>query len=92
MGHRIVKQPNGLFAVWSTKADGFLYVNCTKEELIKGLLEDSIEITRRSTEQWVEKELKNEKKLKSEYEEAMAFLKEVKYDEYLEILKDIKGG
>lgn len=35
MGHQIIKQPNGLFAVFSTIVDNFLVYNKTKEQLKK---------------------------------------------------------
>ena len=35
MGHQIIKQPNGLFAVWSTIVDDFVMVDATPEEIIE---------------------------------------------------------
>lgn len=35
MGHRIVKQDNGLWAVYSTVSDTILVVDCTQEELFE---------------------------------------------------------
>ncbi|WP_155722269.1 hypothetical protein [Leptospira weilii] len=32
MGRRIVKQPNGKFAMWSTYIDDFIQMGLTKEE------------------------------------------------------------
>lgn len=38
MGQQIVKQPNGLFAVWSSVVDDFTVVDCTRDELIEEFL------------------------------------------------------
>lgn len=35
MGHRIVKQPNGLYAIWSTVVDNFVMYNVTAEDIIR---------------------------------------------------------
>lgn len=34
MANRIVQQPNGLFAIWSTVVDDFTMIDCTPEEII----------------------------------------------------------
>jgi hypothetical protein len=43
MGRRIVKQPNGLYAVYSTVIDGFIITNSTKEELIEDFVQEKRE-------------------------------------------------
>ena len=34
MAHRIIKQPNGRYALWSTNVDNFLLTDATPEEII----------------------------------------------------------
>jgi hypothetical protein len=34
MGHQIVRQPNGFYAVWSTVVDNFILWDATPEEII----------------------------------------------------------
>lgn len=35
MGHRIIKQPNGKYAVFSTAENNFILTNVTVEEIIQ---------------------------------------------------------
>jgi hypothetical protein len=35
MGRQIIKQPNGLFAVWSSNVDDFIVLDQTEDELVK---------------------------------------------------------
>lgn len=35
MGHQIVKQPDGRYAIFSTIVDDWIYYNATKEDLIE---------------------------------------------------------
>lgn len=41
MGHQIVRQPNGNFAVWSSVVDDFIMWDCTVEELVNGYALDT---------------------------------------------------
>jgi hypothetical protein len=50
MGRRIEQQENGLYAVWSTIVDDYIWIDCTKAEVINVLLENEI---RRLREQWL---------------------------------------
>jgi len=34
MANQIIRQPNGLYAVWSTCVDNFTMVDCTPQEII----------------------------------------------------------
>lgn len=40
MKGQIIKQPNGKYCVFSSVVDDFIYVNATKQEIIKGMVED----------------------------------------------------
>jgi hypothetical protein len=52
MGRQIAKQPNGLYAVWSSIADDFIVEDATEEEIrnwwIKDAIEDATERANRS--------------------------------------------
>ena len=37
MGHQIIKQPNGLYAMWSSIVDDFVMIDCTPEDIIDEL-------------------------------------------------------
>jgi hypothetical protein len=43
MGRQIIKQPDGLFAVWSSVVDNFIMVNCTPQEIIDEYVKDETE-------------------------------------------------
>lgn len=47
MGQQIVKQPNGLYAIWSSVVDSFTLYDATRGEIIEELVSDE---TRRITE------------------------------------------
>jgi hypothetical protein len=51
MGHVVVKQPDGLLAVWSSVVDDFVIVNATVEEIVEVYAEREAQRTR---EAWVE--------------------------------------
>lgn len=42
MSEQIIKQPNGLYGLWSTIVDNFVLINATREELIAYRVEKSI--------------------------------------------------
>lgn len=41
MGRQIIKQPNGLYALWSSVVDDFVMLDATPEEIIEDAVEDS---------------------------------------------------
>lgn len=41
MGRIVFKQPNGLYGMWSTIADGPIYWNMTKQDYIDAMLEEA---------------------------------------------------
>lgn len=49
MGHQIIKQPNGLYAVWSSVVDHFIMWDCTPEDII----EDRVQEFREQTDKGV---------------------------------------
>ena len=55
MGRSIVKQPDGLYAIWSTVVDNFVAVNCTVEEVIQHEIDDFAESIRHSVARTVER-------------------------------------
>lgn len=40
MGHQVIKQPDGNYAVWSSIVDNFIILNATKEELVKYYIQE----------------------------------------------------
>lgn len=50
MGRVILRQDNGLFAIWSSIVDNFVWVNCTREEVYKTIAQDAAEGTRQGTD------------------------------------------
>jgi hypothetical protein len=55
MGRQIIKQPNGLYAVWSTIIDNFVYINEDRGELIKSLTDEAINEIKEKTKEKVNK-------------------------------------
>ena len=58
MGHQIIKQPNGKFAVFSSIVDDFIMYEATREDIIELELEDSKERITREVDRVLE-ELKS---------------------------------
>jgi hypothetical protein len=54
MGWQIVKQPNDLWAIWTTIADGFILEDATEEELVEYWAEADAERGRRIAREWIE--------------------------------------
>jgi len=40
MGQQIVKQPNGLYAIWSSVVDDFTLVDATRDEIIESAVNE----------------------------------------------------
>ncbi len=51
MGHQVIRQPDGLLAVWSTVVDDFVVLNATPEEIADHYAEEARRETR---ERWLE--------------------------------------
>jgi len=47
MGRQIVKQPNGLYAVWSSVVDDFVLIDATPDEIIDDAIADESERIRK---------------------------------------------
>jgi len=43
MGHQIIKQPDGRYAIWSSVVDSFVLVNATKQDIIDYYIVKEIE-------------------------------------------------
>jgi len=50
MGHQVIKQPDGLYALFSSNVDNFIYINMTKEEYIESRIQEFTEKLKRDTE------------------------------------------
>lgn len=44
MGRQIVKQPNGLYAVWSSVVDNFIFLNYTSDQIIEAYVNERKEV------------------------------------------------
>ena len=60
MGHQIVQQPNGKFAIWSTISDGFIAIDCTRQEIVEYYVQKAAEGVRKETEEIFEQLAKGE--------------------------------
>lgn len=41
MGYQIIKQPNGLYGIWSSVVDHFIMYDCTPEDIIEEWVDDA---------------------------------------------------
>lgn len=60
MGHQIIKQPDGLLAVWSTGTDSWILYDGTPEEIVEYYAERAAEDARRSARATVDAVLAGE--------------------------------
>ena len=61
MGWQIVKQPNGMFAIWSTISDSFIFYQATQTEIIMQILNINARSSLTSIRQQIKNEIKNYK-------------------------------
>lgn len=71
MGQQIIKQPNGLYAVWSTIVDDFVLYDCTPEDIIQDRM-SSYERTTREDVQRIIGQLKRREKPYYQFTETWA--------------------
>lgn len=57
MAHSLVKQPNGLLAVFSSIVDNFILTDATPEQIVAWCVSEAAEEERKRAEQWVKGEL-----------------------------------
>ena len=55
MGKQIIKQPNGLYAIWSSIVDDFIYYDCVREDLIEAFVEEAKKDIERNVDNILEK-------------------------------------
>ena len=58
MSHVVAKQPNGLFALWSTIVDDFIMVDATREEIITFEIEKDKANLERERNEWFDNSIK----------------------------------
>lgn len=46
MGHQIIKQPDGLYAIFSSVVDDFIWTNCTPEDIIEIRTKEAVKAIR----------------------------------------------
>ena len=54
MGWQIVKQPNELYAIWSTVVDDFIVTDGTKDKIIEYWAQDAYNDGKRNASQYIE--------------------------------------
>lgn len=62
MSHVVAKQPNGLFALWSTIVDDFIMVDATREEIIKFEIEKDKANLEKERNEWFENSIRRKYK------------------------------
>lgn len=80
MARQIIKQPNGLYAIWSTIIDDFVYENITIKEYIKILIKETKKRTKINIAEIVAQLDNGEKpyyQFTMTYKEALDYKKEV---------------
>lgn len=60
MAHHFIKQPNGLYAIWSTVIDDFLLTDATPEEVVEYQIAQVIENERSEMERILKRLENNE--------------------------------
>lgn len=50
MGRQVIRQPNGLYALWTTISDGFLVWNATAEEMRDYVVNEAMQAAKESAE------------------------------------------
>lgn len=83
MGRQIIKQPNGLYAEWSSVVDDFVTVDATPEEIAAGWIDDE---SKRITERVQEVVADLNKGRKPYFQFTMS------YPECLERIREVHGG
>lgn len=53
MGRRLIKQPNGRFAIFSTITDDFIGFNATPEEIVEFIVDEASKEARQHAREWV---------------------------------------
>jgi len=79
MGRHIIKQPNGLYAIWSTIVDNFIMTDATPEEYVDFRIEEETQRIKKDLKEIFEKIEKGERYHHTVYqwEEALKVLEEI---------------
>jgi len=90
MARQIIKQPNGLYAVFSSIIDNFVSVNMTPETLLEKDVEDYRQSRRLEIEEVIESLEKGEKyhPFTKSWDEAIRQLREINGDERADFFDD----
>jgi hypothetical protein len=83
MARRIIKQPNGLYAEWSTIVDDFVSFDCTPEDIIQDWIENEAKEIRKRVEQVV-KELDEGGKPYFQFTDS--------FEDCIKRIKEVHGG
>lgn len=82
MARQIIKQPDGLYAIWSTVVDDFIFVNGTREDIVEFYVEEAVKAAEQGINVTIDKLDKGENPY---YQFAYTF------DECVRIIKSIHG-
>ena len=75
MARMIIKQPNGLYAIWSTVVDGFVMLDATPQDIIDDRVKDYREESEKDVKRVIEQLDAGEKpyfQFTKTYDEALA--------------------
>lgn len=96
MGKQIIKQPLGSlgeYAVFSSMVNDFIYINCTKEEIINFFIEEATKEITRGVNEKIDALEKGEKpyyQFTKTWEEALKIIKSIHSQKHVsELLEDI---
>lgn len=92
MARQIIKQPNGLYCLYSSYTDSIVVWNLTKEQIIEFMMKDHLELITKEVERIVG-ELNEGKKpyyqFTVTFDEALAETKKRYPDDYEKFMKEI---
>lgn len=96
MGHQIVKQPNGKFAVWSSVVDSFILIDATPDEIVEDYVEKEADRIRDRIETVISQLNSGQKpyhQLTHTFDDCVAIIRELHgdNDEALQLLGIAKG-
>lgn len=86
MARDYVKQPNGRYSAWSTITDSFVYIDLTRDQMRKALIDEAKNKAAESADKYLKQadETKN-------FEEFKNYLLETEPDEYQNIIEALSN-
>lgn len=91
MGHQIIKQPNGKYAIWSDVVDHFILVHCDEQDIVDYYVEKQTKSLKENVAEEIAALERGEKphaQFTKTFEEALDWIREVhgteKYEAFLQ--------